>query len=42
MFSPNRTRENGIAFDAWIAATAFVALISAKPSTSSSCSALSL
>ena len=38
MFRPKSTRRNGICFDASIASIAFVAEISAKPSSSSSCS----
>ena len=40
MFRPKSTRKNGIAFDAWIAAIALFALISPKPSSSISCSAV--
>ena len=39
MFSPNRTRENGCSFERWIDSYARVAEISAKPSSSASCSA---
>jgi len=41
MFSPKSTRRNGISFEAWIALIAFVAEISANPSSSSSCSLVS-
>ena len=40
MFSPKRTRENGTPFEASIAAIALPALISPKPSSSMSCSAV--
>jgi hypothetical protein len=35
---PEKTREKGTFFDAWMASIAAVAEISAKPSSSSSCS----
>ena len=42
MFRPKSTRRNGISFDAAIDLTVFVAEISANPSSSSSCSFVSL
>ena len=39
MFSPKRTRENGCSFERWIDSNARAAEISAKPSSSASCSA---